>query len=179
MNPTKFQTVILGFCVLQVALVCALVGSVSKLTGAINRQAPGEATAPTAASPHEPGSAVKTDLSLADLISEVQKTARQEVQAALDECPGTPPRSSAERQSEQTAPAPMTVEQQLRQETAVVEAGSVVENALARGRWTLEDTHRLQRYGSALPEAERVRLRDKVLTAVNNQELSLEGIPSL
>lgn len=73
----------------------------------------------------------------------------------------------------------MTVEQQLRQETAVVEAGSVVENALARGRWTLEDTHRLQRYGSALPEAERVRLRDKVLTAVNNQELSLEGIPSL
>lgn len=174
MNSTKFQAAILVFCILQTVLLGLLIGSVTKLTGAFEKGLQDKSGVSAALPMHSADLIVSTAVSHDEIMNELRKIFSQQAQAALDT-----QSSLKERESKPTpaAAAPMIAQDRLSREAAIAEASLTVENALIRGQWTQDDTFRFIMHGSALPKEEHDRLRDKILNAINNQELSLESIP--
>jgi len=64
-------------------------------------------------------------------------------------------------------------------ENNFVSSASVVDTALASGKWSANDTVALVPYLQTLNVAQRIALLDKIHAAVNRQELKLEDIPPL
>ncbi|GLS24321.1 hypothetical protein [Marinibactrum halimedae] len=70
-------------------------------------------------------------------------------------------------------------EKRLRVEEAMNYSSITIDNALSAGIWTREDTQKLYEHVGDLPESKRQELRDKLYTAINRQEVILEGFPGL
>ncbi len=63
------------------------------------------------------------------------------------------------------------------QENALAETQNYLQSVLSSGELTLEESIRLQRSGQELPDSEKLRITDQILTAINNQQLRLsEGV---